>query len=280
MIYTVTLNPSMDYLMELDHIEIGEINRSKSEYIKAGGKGINVSYILNKLGRKSVACGFIAGCVGEMIKSELDNENIENIFTNVKGNSRINVKLVCENETAINGTGCIADISYIDILCNSIETNEDDYIVLSGSVCKGLDNNTYRYIMKKLKGRFIVDACGDLLKNSLEEHPFLIKPNNIELGEIFGCNINTFEDAFIYGEKMCNMGAENVIVSMGEKGAVFINKKEKFSINANKICVKNTVGAGDSMTAGFLHSYINSWDYANSLAFGVKIAENKLLNII
>ena len=279
MIYTFTLNPSIDYLLELDSLKIGYVNRSKNEYIKVGGKGINVSMVLNKLGTDSVACGFIAGSIGNIIETELKSLNINSYFIKVKGNSRINVKVMADCETAINGKGCEATLSDIDKLCHNINSNIDDYIVLTGSVCNGLDDNVYSYIMGKLKGKFVVDACGDLLKNTLSKKPFVVKPNHIELGEIFNCKINTFDDALLYGEKLCLMGAINVVVSMGKMGAVFVNKSEKHIIKANKINVKNTVGAGDSMVAGFIHSCVNGANYKTALEFAEKIAEYKIKSI-
>lgn len=276
MIYTFTLNPSIDYLMELDNLKIGDINRSKNEYIKVGGKGINVSMVLKEQGTDSVACGLIAGSIGNMIENQLKLLNINSSFVTVKGNSRINVKIMADCETAINGKGCVAELNDIDKLCNTINTNDSDYIVLSGSICSGLDATVYSYIMEKLKGRFIVDACGDLFKNTLPKRPFIVKPNHIELGEIFNCQINSFDDAFKYGERLCLMGAMNVIVSMGKMGAVFVNGNEKYAIKANKIEVKNTVGAGDSMVAGFIHSIVNGADYKTALEFAEKVAENKI----
>lgn len=279
MIYTFTLNPSLDYIMEVDNLKIGEINRSNSEILRVGGKGINVSMFLNALGIKSTACGFVAGAVGNTIISELKRECIENIFVNVKGCSRINVKLAFKNETAINGKGCSANSKDIDTLLKLIKTNKEDYIVLSGSVCSGLDSNTYAYIMENLEGRFVVDAEKSLLTNTLKHRPFLIKPNHIELGEIFGCNIDSFENAVYYGKKLCDMGAENVIVSMGKMGAVFVNKSEKYIVKSGDIKVKNTVGAGDTMVAGFLYKFINGGKFEESLVFASELAEKRIIII-
>ncbi len=276
MIYTFTLNPSLDYIMEIDDLRLGEINRSKSEILRVGGKGINVSKFLNDLGTKSIACGFAAGTVGNTIISELKREGIENIFVNVNGCSRINVKLAFKNETAINGKGCSASLKDIDTLLKLIKTNKDDYIVLSGSVCSGLDSNTYAYIMEKSEGRFVVDAEKALLTNTLQYKPFLIKPNHIELGEIFGCDIDGFDSAVRYGKVLCDMGAENVIVSMGKMGAVFVNKNSEYIRKANKVDVKNTVGAGDTMVAGFVHSLVNGRGFDESLDFASELAEMKI----
>lgn len=278
MIYTFTLNTSLDYIMGLEELKIGEINRSNNEALSVGGKGINVSRVLKGLDAESVICGFVAGNIGDLIKKGIDDLGIENKLIYVKGNSRINVKIQCQSETAINGSGCIADISTVDSLCESIKTKDDDYIVLSGSVCRGLNSDIYGYIMRKLKGRFIVDATGDLLLNSLKYKPYIIKPNNIELGEIFNCSINSYESAIYYGKKMCDMGGENVVVSIGDMGAVFVNKNEEYIVKAEKINVKNTVGAGDAMVAGFLWGSINGKGYEECLKIGSKIARNILMN--
>lgn len=279
MIYTFTLNPSLDYIMEVDDLKIGEINRSKSEILRVGGKGINVSMVLRELGTKSVACGLMAGVVGDVIIDELKKVNIKSCFIKVKGNSRINVKLTGKYETAINGRGCIAEKEDIDRLCCLVKSSSEDYIVLSGSVCGGLDNKVYAYIMERLQGRFIVDSSKDLLTNTLKYRPFLIKPNHIELGEIFGCDIGSFEEAVYYGEKLCDMGAENVIVSMGKMGAVFVNNNYEYIVKSGGVKVKNTVGAGDTMVAGFLHKFINGCKFEESLRFASELAE-KLIGAI
>ena len=276
MIYTFTLNPSLDYIMEVDKLKIGEINRSKSEILRVGGKGINVSMVLRELGTKSVACGLMAGVVGDAIIDELKNVNIKSYFIKVKGNSRINVKLTGKNETAINGRGCIADKEDIDRLCCLVKSSSEDYIVLSGSICGGLDDNVYAYIMEKLKGRFVVDSYKALLTNTLKYRPFLIKPNHIELGEIFGCDISSFEEAIYYGKKLCDMGAENVIVSMGKMGAVFVNNSVEYIVKAESVKVKNTVGAGDTMVAGFLHRFINGNSFRECFEFASRLAEKRI----
>lgn len=279
MIYTFTLNPSLDYIMEINELKMGKINRSKSEILRVGGKGINVSKVLKELGTESIVCGFVAGTVGDVIISELNREGIENIFVNVNGCSRINVKLAFKNETAINGNGCIANLKDVDALCSLVNTVSDDYIVISGSVCRGLDNNIYAYIMEKVRGRFVIDAEKAFLTNTLKYTPFLIKPNHIELGEIFSCNIDSFEKAVHYGKILCKMGAKNVIVSMGKMGTVFVNDSLEYVRKANKVNVKNTVGAGDTMVAGFLHSFVNGRSFSESLDFAVKLVEKKIVNL-
>lgn len=270
MIYTFTLNPSMDYIMDVENPKLGEINRSRSEVLKVGGKGINVSVVLKALGCKSVVCTLTAGTVGDNIKSEIEALGIDKRIVEAEGCSRINVKIAGERETAFNGSGCRADHEHINKLCNMTESGCEDFIVLSGSVCRGLDANVYAYIMERLKGRFVADTTGELLLNTLKYKPFLIKPNNEELGEIFGCPVDTFEKAKIYGRKLCEMGAENVIVSMGEKGAVFVNMEETYASRAEKIKAVNTVGAGDAMVGGFLFGFINTGNFKEALAEGMR----------
>ncbi len=276
MIYTFTLNPSLDYIMEVDSLGKGKINRSHSEILRVGGKGINVSVVLKELGVESIACGLMAGTVGKAITEELDKASIPHKFIKVLGNSRINIKLVGESETAINGSGCIASKSDVDRLCMLTSTKTEDYVVLSGSVCNGLDKDIYAYIMENTEGKFIVDATGSLLTNTLKFKPYLIKPNNAELGEIFGCKVDTYDDAVLYGRKLCDMGAQNVLVSMGKRGAVFVNADESYSTEGNGIKVKNTVGAGDTMLAAFIHCVLSGNSFDEALSFSVDYAEKRI----
>mgnify|MGYP003294784682 FL=1 len=277
MIYTVTLNPSLDYTMKLADFNLGGINRSLSENIAIGGKGINISKALHKLHIRSTVCGFYAGIIGKTIFSEASHLKLKSIWVNVKGCSRINVKLETKPETAINGLGSFATLEDVDRLCNLIETNDNSFVVLSGSVCNGLPSSTYAYMMSKLKGRFFVDATKDLLTNTLAYKPFLIKPNHEELGEIFGCEIDSFEKAVIYGRKLCEQGAQNVIVSMGSKGSVFVNQQEEYIRKGSLIDVNNTVGAGDTMLAGFIYGIIKKFNFKECLNFASEQSEKMLL---
>lgn len=264
--------------MDVENPEIGEINRSKSEVLKVGGKGINVSVVLKALGCESVICTLTAGIVGDNIKGEIEKIGIDKIIAEAEGCSRINVKIGGSRETAFNGSGCKGDYRLVDKLCDQVKSNDEDYIVLSGSVCRGLDGNVYSYIMERLRGRFVVDTTGELLLNTLKHKPFLIKPNNQELGEIFGCCIDTFEKAEIYGRKLCEMGAENVIVSMGEMGALFVNENETYALEAVKINAVNTVGAGDAMVGGFLSGFINKGNFREALEEGMRASAEWLNN--
>lgn len=275
MIYTVTLNPAIDYVMEFDSIKEGLVNRGKREEIFIGGKGINVSIVLNELSVDSTALGFIAGFTGDLIKKELNSLNIKTDFTQLKnGFTRINVKLKSQNETDLNAMGPSIDSdeekAFLDKLNN---LKNGDMLVLSGSVPKTLSQDFYEKIILHLKEKqidFAIDAEGDLLLKTIKYNPFLIKPNNHELGELFGVEINDFETARIYAEKLKNMGAENVLVSMAEKGALLVCKDGSVkTISAAKGRTVNSVGAGDSMVAGFIAGYKKTNDYGFALKLSV-----------
>lgn len=267
MVYTVTFNPALDYIIKIENFEIGKINRSNQEIILPGGKGINVSIVLNSLGIETTTLGFIAGFTGNKIKEEIEKYNIKTDFVKLKNsNSRINVKIAKNSnteETAINCTGPIIDKDNVEILFQKLEKIKNgDIIVLSGSVSKGIENNIYEEICKKLKEKeikIIVDATKDLLLNTLKYKPFLIKPNKEELEEIFNTKIIDKEQALQYAELLQEKGAKNVIVSMGGQGAVYIDEngytyKMDALRNPNSKII-NTVGAGDSMVAGFIAGY-------------------------
>lgn len=276
MIYTVTLNPSLDYYMELDELQAGIINRSKSERLEVGGKGINVSKVLKELGIESTICGFYAGLIGETIVSETKKLGIDTRWVEVKGNSRINVKLLCEPETAINGSGCQANIEDLDKLCEAINSDDDSIIVFSGSICKGLGNHAYAYMMSKLHGKIVVDAEEELLTNTLRYKPFLIKPNNIELGKIFNADIKTFQQAIIFGRRLCEAGAQNCVVSMGKMGSVFVNNTEAHIVNGKQVEAKTTVGAGDTILAGMLYGLAKRMRQEEALLYATRLTEDRM----
>ena len=258
MIYTVTLNPAIDYVVGVKDIKTGTVNRTSEEQIFFGGKGINVSRVLSELDVKSVATGFIAGFTGKALKEEMQKFGIETLFTELPdGFSRINIKIKSGEETEINGQGPAVSEEYLNKFLGSLSVLKNgDVLILAGSVPKSVPDNIYEIIMEKFSGngiKFVVDASGELLKKVLSLKPYLIKPNHIELGEIFGVEINTPDEAEIYARKLQDMGAENVIVSMAEKGALLIDEKgESHFCEALKGEVINSVGAGDSMLAGFL----------------------------
>lgn len=274
MIYTVTLNPAIDYVVSLNKLKTGNINRSLNETVFFGGKGINVSLILNELGIKSNATGFIAGFTGNTIKEGLNSKGIYTDFVDLKsGLTRINVKLRAETETDINGKGPEIGAEDIAILFEKLSRlKKGDILVLSGSVPGTLPADIYGQIMKSLTGKgigFVVDAEKDLLLGSLKYTPFLVKPNSEELGEIFGVRIDSERDAFKYAKKLKEQGAVNVLVSMGAKGAALLDEhgKEHFMKAVTSKAV-NTTGAGDSMVAGFIAGFAESGDYDYALSLG------------
>lgn len=276
MIYTVTFNPSLDYIVTVDDFHTGMVNRTSDEKIFAGGKGINVSIVLKNLGYESTALGYIAGFTGDEIDRILSVKGINTDFKKVRsGISRINVKLKSSQESEINGRGpSISDEDVENLYCkleNIIK--EGDILVLAGSIPDIMSQESYGNIMKRLEGKkidIVVDATKDLLVNVLEYKPFLVKPNNHELGEIFGVNIESKDDAVYYGEKLKEKGARNVLVSMAGKGAVLITEDgQTFKADAPKGTVVNSVGAGDSMVAGFIAGYLNNKSYSEAFKMGI-----------
>lgn len=267
MIYTVTFNPSLDYIVTVEDFTCGIVNRTKSERIYPGGKGINVSIVLKNLGFDSTALGFLAGFTGEQIETLLKEQGISTDFIKVReGMSRINVKLRSDEETEINGQGPMIGPADVKRLYEKLdELKEDDILVLAGSIPSVMPDSMYMDIMKYLEGRgirIVVDATKDLLMNVLAYHPFLIKPNNHELGEIFGVTLTEKEEVAAYAEKLREQGARNVLVSMAGAGAVLVTEKgQAYQADAPRGNVKNSVGAGDSMVAGFLAGYLESGTY-------------------
>lgn len=277
MIYTITFNPALDYKIQIKNFQPGEINRSEKEHIVPGGKGINVSIVLKTLGLDSTAFGFIAGFVGEEIERKVKEYGVKTDFIKIENNvSRINVKIAEEDkETAINGKGPFINESYIELLYKKLEIIQNgDILILSGSVPKGISNDIYKNICKELERKdvkIIVDSTGELLLKTLKYHPFLIKPNQEELGDIFGVKISSQEDAIKYAEELQIRGAQNVLVSLGDKGAVLLDKNGySYKMKALKIeNVINTVGAGDSMVAGFIFGYETFYNYEKALQMGI-----------
>lgn len=275
MIYTITFNPALDYISQVNNFEIGKINRTEKEKILPGGKGLNVSTVLKNLGIKSTALGFIAGFTGEELKRNIEQRGIKTDFIKVKkGITRINVKISSKEETALNGNG--PDIATEDIneLLEKIEQiNSKDTVILAGNIPKCINNDIYEIICKKLeckKVRFVVDATKELLMNVLKYKPFLIKPNKEELEETFKEKIETKEDIIVYAKKLQEMGAQNVLISLGGEGAILVTKENKeYFLNAPKGKVLNTVGAGDSMVAGFIAGYEKSGEFEYAFKMGV-----------
>ncbi len=275
MIYTVTLNPAVDYVMHLDEICEGAVNRACDEEIYIGGKGINVSIILNELGVPSTALGFVAGFTGAAINEGVRDIGIDTDFVWLKsGFSRINVKLKSGEETDINGTGPQISADELSALFDKVKLlKKGDILVLSGSVPKSVPKNIYSQLLESLKNIgviFVVDAEGDQLLSTLKYHPFLIKPNIHELGAIFGTKLKNADDAIPYAKKLWKMGAQNVLVSLGEVGALLIDENgEAHLAAAPQGNVLNATGAGDTMLAAFIRSYLESKDYIKALNFAV-----------
>lgn len=274
MIYTVTFNPALDYTMSLEAFKTGEINRSVSEEIYCGGKGINVSYVLNTLGHKSTAMGFVAGFVGDEIENSLMKSGIGCDFVKLdKGCSRINVKLRHDGETDINGNGPEITPDAVSEFFRKLDKLENgDYLVIAGSVPSCLDKNIYAKIAEytNSKGvKLVVDTTGSLLLKILPFRPFLVKPNIEELGELFNVKITNINDAVTYAKKLKGMGAENVLVSMAEKGSFLVDATGDVHIKeAVTGKLVNSVGAGDSMVAGFIAGYIEKGDYSFAHTLG------------
>ena len=275
MIYTVTFNPSLDYIVQVNDFKTGIVNRTNDELILAGGKGINVSIVLNNLGHDNTAIGFIGGFTGEALKRSLQNQGIKTDFIDVKeGFTRINVKMKSNEETEINGQGPKITNDNINELYEKLDVlNNEDILVISGSIPCMLPDDMYERIMEYLKDknvRIIVDATKDLLLNVLKYHPYLIKPNNIELGEIFNKELKTKSEVISHAKKLQELGARNVLVSMAGDGAVFVSENgDIFESNAPKGEVINSVGAGDSMVAGFLAGVLETNDYHNAFLMGL-----------
>lgn len=275
MIYTVTFNPSLDYIVSVDGFKLGLTNRTDSELILPGGKGINVSTILNNLGISSTALGFVAGFTGEEIVREVEKLGIPSDFIQIpEGISRINVKLKSIDGTEINGMGPEIAADKVEELMRKLDVlGEGDVLVLAGSIPASMPDDMYSRIMEQLEGRgvlFFVDATGALLRNVLKYHPFLIKPNNHELGELFGVRITAREEAVPYAVKLQEMGARNVLVSMAGEGAVLVAENgEVHSAPAPKGTLVNAVGSGDSMVAGFLAGWMERKDYRHAFYMGV-----------
>ena len=273
MIYTVTFNPAIDYVIHTDNIKTGEVNRTDSETYFIGGKGINVSAVLAQLGVKSVALGFIAGFTGDAIEKGVREKGIEADFIKLdNGFSRINVKIKSEEETEINGQGPVIDDKAIEVLFTKLDAmNNGDTLVLAGSIPKSVDSDIYEKILSRCTGkgiRAVVDASGKLLMNVLKYRPFLIKPNKNELEEMFGVQIESSDDIAKYALKLREMGARNVLVSMAGDGAVlFAENGETYTCGVCKGTVRNSVGAGDSMVAGFIAGIVDG-DYEYALKLG------------
>ena len=274
MIYTVTFNPAIDYVVRVEEFSLGQVNRSSREEIQFGGKGINVSVMLNHLGTDSCALGFLVGFTGKAIEDDLHRMGIHTDFIHLsQGMTRINVKLKAKEETEINGQGPeISQADFQKLLKQVALLQPGDTLVLAGSIPQSLPDDVYERIIQSLAGKdiqVVVDATRDLLCHVLKYRPFLIKPNHIELGEIFDRTLHTDEEIRECASLLQQRGARNVLVSMAGDGAILLDETGAFhKIAAPKGKVKNSVGAGDSMVAGFLAGYLQSRDYETALRIG------------
>ena len=275
MIYTVTFNPSLDYIVSVEDFQLGLTNRTSSELLLPGGKGINVSTVLMNLGIESTALGFIAGFTGEEITRRLSAMGVKNGFIQLEnGFSRINLKLKSIEGTEINSQGPKIGSEKVDLLMKQLgELGAGDVLFLSGSIPSSMPDDAYQKIMAMLDGRgvqIVVDATRDLLLKVLPYHPFLIKPNNHELGEIFGVKLDTRQSVIPYGKKLQEMGAVNVLISMAGEGAVLVAEDGSvYEEPAPKGHLVNGVGAGDSMVAGFMAGYRKKQDYEYAFHMGI-----------
>jgi 1-phosphofructokinase len=275
MIYTITFNPAIDYVVRMNsELLPGMTNRSDSEECYFGGKGINVSTVLRNLGIENTALGFVAGFTGRAIAADVARKGIKADFIELSaGISRINVKIKGAAETEINAQGPEIPQSALDQLFGQLDRLKDgDVLILAGSIPGSLPSDVYEKILKKVSDRSVecvVDATKDLLKNVLKYHPFLIKPNNHELGEMFGTVLKTDEEIELHARKLQEMGARNVLISMAGDGAMLITETgEKYRVGVPGGQVRNSVGAGDSMVAGFVAGFLENHDYAQALKMG------------
>ncbi len=275
MIYTVTFNPSLDYIVSVEDFKLGLTNRTSSELILPGGKGLNVSMVLGNLGIENTALGFVAGFTGEEIVRRIEQMGVKSDLIKIgSGISRINLKLKSIDGTEINGRGPEISEESVRKLMGKLDVlGEGDVLILAGSIPSSMPDDMYRRIMERLDGRgvmIVVDATRDLLANVLEYHPFLVKPNNHELGEIFGVELKTREEVIPFAMKMQEMGAANVLVSMAGEGAVLAaGDGGVHEAPAPEGRLVNGVGAGDSMVAGFIAGWMESKDYGHAFAMGI-----------
>jgi 1-phosphofructokinase len=275
MIYTVTFNPSLDYIVTVKDFSLGMVNRTCEEHIFPGGKGINVSIVLQNLGMQSTILGFTAGFTGKEIERRITEMGChDELIPIAEGMSRINLKLRSNEESEINGMGPIIDRTAIQQFYQKLDKLEKgDVLVLAGSIPASMPDTMYRDIMDYLQNRGVmiaVDATKDLLCNVLSYHPFVIKPNSHELGEIFHVNLTTQDEVIVYAKKLQEQGARNVLVSMAGDGAVLITEDNNvYKSPAPKGKVVNSVGAGDSMVAGFLYGYLTTGDFKTAFKTGI-----------
>ncbi|MFB5677911.1 1-phosphofructokinase [Paenibacillus terreus] len=273
MIYTVTLNPSIDYIVEVEDVKLGGLNRMRRDLKLPGGKGINVSRVLKQLGAENTAIGFLGGFTGRFIDDKLREDSIRTDFVTVRGDTRINIKLKHGDETEINGLGPDISPEEADGLLHKLSAlHEDDIVILSGSIPPSLGGDFYERLIgacRQAGAEFVIDTTGEALMKALVHKPLLVKPNHHELAELFGVELHTREEIAAYGRKLLEAGAKNVLISMAGEGALLITADKVYHATAPKGTVKNSVGAGDSMIAGFVGTYVLNSDPLEAFRTGV-----------
>lgn len=273
MIYTITLNPSIDYIVEVDDLKLGGLNRMNRDLKLPGGKGINVSRVLNQLGAGNTAIGFLGGFTGRFINDKLQADQIQTDFVTIADDTRINIKLKHGDETEINGLGpAIREEEAEQLLQKLSSLQTGDIVVLSGSVPPSLGSDFYDRLIQVCKqtgAEFVIDTTGPALMEALVHKPLLVKPNHHELAELFGVNIETREELVLYGRKLLEAGAKQVLISMAGDGALLITGSDVYHANVPKGIVKNSVGAGDSMIGGFVGTYVMNGDILEAFRTGV-----------
>jgi 1-phosphofructokinase len=273
MIYTVTLNPSIDYIVEVEDVKLGGLNRMKRDLKLPGGKGINVSRVLKQLGAENTAIGFLGGFTGRFIDDKLREDSIRTDFVTVRGDTRINIKLKHGDETEINGLGPDINGEEADALLFKLSAlHEDDIVILSGSIPPSLGGDFYERLIgacRQAGAEFVIDTTGEALMKALVHKPLLVKPNHHELAELFGVELHTREEIAAYGRKLLEAGAQNVLISMAGEGALLITADKVYHATAPKGTVRNSVGAGDSMIAGFVGTYVLNGDPLEAFRTGV-----------
>ena len=272
MYYTITLNPAVDMLTKASNFSLGKLNRTQEAKYVVGGKGINISILLNNIGKKTKALGFVAGFTGYFIKSELDKLDIEHDFVETLGTTRINMKLTTDTETEINGQSSAVNSENISEFFEKLDVlTTEDVVFLSGNVISGMELEDFKKIAEKVatKGAtLVVDSNKDLVLDTLQYKPFVVKPNEFELGEMFGITLNGLEEILVYARKLQERGAQNVLVSRGAKGAILLTENDEvLEVNVAEGKIVSTVAAGDSMLAMFVAKYNETKDYAEALKY-------------
>lgn len=272
MYYTITLNPAVDMLTKASNFSLGKLNRTQEAKYVVGGKGINISVLLNNIGKKTKALGFVAGFTGYFIKSELDKLDIEHDFVETLGTTRINMKLTTDTETEINGQSSAVNAENISEFFAKLDVlTTEDVVFLSGNVIAGMELEDFKKIAEKVatKGAtLVVDSNKDLVLDTLQYKPFVVKPNEFELGEMFGITLNGLEEILVYARKLQERGAQNVLVSRGAKGAILLTENDEvLEVNVAEGKIVSTVAAGDSMLAMFVAKYNETKDYAEALKY-------------